>query len=129
MSDTDGLDYNTVLGYSLFVKKPSLPTDHQNAITLNFYRQLVYFWFFMCALYTTSFLPYGRFYHRLGGNIAMLYSYMFVYIYLSCTPLRNPITLHLIYHNTLKKSLNLFLLSKKSSLVLSSNNKKSTVTK
>ena len=44
----------------------------------------------MCALYTTSFLPYGKFYNRLGGNVAMLYSYMFVYVYLSCAPLRNP---------------------------------------
>lgn len=44
----------------------------------------------MCSLYTTSFLPYGRFYNRLGGNIAMLYSYMFVYIYLSSAQLRNP---------------------------------------
>lgn len=129
MSDTDGLDYSNSIGYSLFVRRPSLPTDHQNAITLNFYRQFVYFWFFMCALYTTSFLPYGRFYHRLGGNIAMLYSYMFVFVYLSCTSLRNPVTLHLVYHNTLKKSLNLYLFNKKSSVMLSSNSKKGILTK
>lgn len=106
-SDTDGLDYSVSSWWSLMVGSPSLPSDHNNSITLNLYRQVVYAFFFMCALYTTSFLPYGRFYHRIGGNIAMLYAYMFVYIYLSCTSLRNPIFLHLIFHNLLNKSLRL----------------------
>jgi hypothetical protein len=34
----------------------------------NTYFQLFYFIFLGCALYTTSFLPYGRFFNRVGGN-------------------------------------------------------------
>jgi len=63
----------------------------------------------MSALYTTSFLPYGRFYHSIGGNSAMLYSYMFVFIYLSCTSLRNPVFIQLKAHNLMNKSLKLVL--------------------
>jgi hypothetical protein len=36
----------------------------------------------MACMYTTSFLPYGRFYNRLGGNIGMLLAYIFVFLYL-----------------------------------------------
>lgn len=107
MGDTDGHEYLTSIGWYAVTQKPALPTDQQNAITVNFYRQLTYSFFFMCALYTTSFLPYGRFYHRIGGNVAMLYSYMFVFIYLSCTSLRNPLALHIMQHKILNRSLKL----------------------
>ena len=46
----------------------------------------------MAALYTSSFLPYGRFYNRLGGNFAMLGAYFYVFIYLTFTGLRRPLT-------------------------------------
>jgi hypothetical protein len=88
--DNEGMDDSTILLWWPVIKRNSLPTEPSKCISLNMYKQLLYTWFFMCALYTTSFLPYGKFYNRLGGNVAMLYSYMFVYIYLSCAPLRNP---------------------------------------
>jgi len=44
----------------------------------------------MSALYTSSFLPYGRFYNRLGGNDGMLGAYMYVLAYVSITSLRRP---------------------------------------
>ena len=88
--DNDGMDEPTTLLLWPVVKRTSLPTEPSRAITLDMYKQLLYTWFLMCALYTTSFLPYGKFYNRLGGNIAMLYSYMFVFIYLSCAQIRNP---------------------------------------
>lgn len=114
-TDTEGLDSLTSLAWGLSVKRASLPSEHQNAVTLHFYRQLVYYWFFMCALYTTSFLPYGRFYHRIGGNVAMLYSYMFVFVYLSCSSLRNPQWLNLSLQNSSNKALRLSLnINKKS---------------
>lgn len=88
--ENDGLDDLTVLLWWPFISKSTLPTEASNCVSLHMYKQLLYTWFLMCSLYTTSFLPYGRFYNRLGGNIAMLYSYMFVYIYLSSAQLRNP---------------------------------------
>ena len=57
----------------------------------NYYHQFTYALFIMCCLYTTSFLPYGRFFHRIGGNWGFLGAYFFVFIYLSCSWLRRPI--------------------------------------
>jgi hypothetical protein len=58
----------------------------------------------MCAFYTASFLPYGRFYNRLGGNIGMLGAYMFVFFYLAFPIFRRPLlleyTLYSIYNRT-----------------------------
>jgi quinol-cytochrome oxidoreductase complex cytochrome b subunit len=46
----------------------SLPASDQTSLESNSYHQLTYALFIMCALYTTSFLPYGRFFQRIGGN-------------------------------------------------------------
>lgn len=62
---------------------------------INLYYQTFYGFFIGAALYTTSFLPYGRFYNRLGGNIGMLGAYMFVFIYLSFFVFRKPLILEL----------------------------------
>jgi hypothetical protein len=89
--DNEGLNSSTALSlYWSTNKFLSLPSKYNKIITLSLYKQMLYTWFIMCALYTTSFLPYGRFYNRLGGNIAMLYSYMFIFTYLSFPPFRNP---------------------------------------
>jgi quinol-cytochrome oxidoreductase complex cytochrome b subunit len=66
-------------------------------IEINIYHQFTYFIFIMCCLYATSFLPYGRFYNRLGGNIAMLISYMYMFVYLGFTIFRRPLLLNLFY--------------------------------
>jgi hypothetical protein len=63
---------------------------------INLYYQTFYGFFIGCALYTSSFLPYGRFYNRLGGNFGMLGAYMFVFIYLSFYVFRRPYLLELI---------------------------------
>lgn len=46
------------------------------------YYQLTYAVFVMCIFYTTTFLPYGRFYNRLGGNVGMLSAYLYIFLYL-----------------------------------------------
>lgn len=58
----------------------------------------------MCALYTSSFLPYGRFYNRLGGNIGMLGAYFYVLLYVSITSLRRPYWLELYFYFLFNKS-------------------------
>ena len=62
---------------------------------LNLYYQFTYFFFIGCCLYSTSFLPYGRFYNRLGGNIGMLGAYMYIFLYLGFYIFRRPIFLDL----------------------------------
>lgn len=106
--DNEGLNSSTALSlYWSTNKFLSLPTKYNKIITLSLYKQMLYTWFIMCALYTTSFLPYGRFYNRLGGNIAMLYSYMFVFVYLSFPPFRNPSWLRLSNYISNMRSLHL----------------------
>jgi len=39
--------------------------------------------FFIAILYTLSFLPYGRFYNKLGGNFALLFSYFYIFLHVS----------------------------------------------
>jgi len=45
--------------------------------------------FFIAVLYTLSFLPYGRFYNKLGGNFALLMSYFYIFSFLTFNFLRN----------------------------------------
>lgn len=62
---------------------------------INLFYQITFGFFFFCALYTFSFLPYGRFYNRLGGNVGMLCAYFYVFIYLAITFFRKPLALDL----------------------------------
>jgi len=70
----------------------------------NLFFQTTYALFIMCALYASSFLPYGRFYNRLGGNIGMLGSYLYLFFYLTFTSLRRPYWLDLYYNFVFNKS-------------------------
>jgi len=71
---------------------------------INLYYQIFYGFFIGCALYTSSFLPYGRFYNRLGGNFGMLGAYMFVFIYLSFYVFRRPYLIEFIIFLLLAKT-------------------------
>jgi hypothetical protein len=42
----------------------------------------------MAVAYSTSFLPYGRFYNRLGGNNGMLLAYLYIFLYLGIPNLK-----------------------------------------
>ena len=64
----------------------------------------VYFLFFFACMYTTSFLPYGRFYHRLGGNFGMFFSYMFVFSFLAFNGIRNINILSVYFNRVLNLS-------------------------
>jgi len=64
-------------------------------LEINLFHQFTYTLFVCCCLYAASFLPYGRFYNRLGGNIGMLCSYMYVFLYLGLNFLRRPIFLEI----------------------------------
>ena len=63
------------------------PKDLQMDVSLS--HQLSFLVFFMALLYVTSFLPYGRFYNPIGGNVGMLTSYLYVIAYLSFYNVRN----------------------------------------
>lgn len=49
------------------------------------------FTFFLISIwYAFSYLPYGRFFNRLGGNDSSLLIYIYLYLYLCCPALRTP---------------------------------------
>lgn len=86
---------------SFFSKKferTSLFSSSYMGIDFNLYHQITYAFFIMCALYTTSFLPYGRFFNRVGGNWGFLLSYFFIFFYLSFSFLRRPVFLELFFN-------------------------------
>jgi hypothetical protein len=73
-------------------------------VEFNLFFQFTYAFFIASALYTSSFLPYGRFYNRLGGNKGMLVAYFYVLVYLTFSSLRKPFFLDLLTYSTLKQS-------------------------
>lgn len=60
----------------------------KSSVEYSLYYQLTFMLFIMCIFYTTTFLPYGRFYNRLGGNTGMLLSYLYIFFYLGFPSLK-----------------------------------------
>ena len=58
-------------------------------IDITLFNQFMFYIFFMSLLYIFSFLPYGRFYNALGGNVGMLFSYIYILLYLSFYNFKN----------------------------------------
>jgi len=81
------------------VKRTSLFVGSYVNLEINLYHQTTYAIFIMCALYTASFLPYGRFYNRLGGNIGMLGAYLYVFLYLAFPIFRRPLLLEYVLYS------------------------------
>lgn len=50
------------------LKRDSSYTTRYNSVEANVWHAINFYWFFISCLYTTTFLPYGRFYNRLNGN-------------------------------------------------------------
>lgn len=70
---------------------------------LNLYHQFTYFIFIWSCLYACSFLPYGRFYNRLGGNLGMLLSYLYIFCYLGFPVFRRLFLLELFLYSFYSK--------------------------
>jgi len=73
-------------------------------VELNVFYQFTYTLFVVAALYTSSFLPYGRFYNRLGGNEGMLIAYLYTCIYLTFSSFRKPFVLTQYVNTVLKNT-------------------------
>ena len=65
------------------------------------FQWLICYGFFLTALmYTSSFLPYGRFYNKIGGNFWLLISYFYIFSFLTFMFLRNSWVLNNLKYNT-----------------------------
>ena len=83
---------------NFFFKTKNLNLD------VNLFNQLAFWFFFMALMYCTTFLPYGRFYNRLDGNFGMLFSYFFVFFYLTFFNIRSSYFFFLKKSNFFKKN-------------------------
>lgn len=57
---------------------------------VSFYKQFMFYLFFMALMYTTTFLPAGRYYQKVYGNTGLLVSYFYVLFYLLFSNVQNP---------------------------------------
>lgn len=57
-------------------------------VEADLWHQTFYALFIMAVAYSTTFLPYGRFYNRLGGNNGMLLAYLYIFLYLGIPNLK-----------------------------------------
>ena len=81
---TDQLSYmsNSLTSISMLLKRQTFYIMKYTQPEFSISYQQMYGFFFICLMYTTTFLPYGRFYNRLGGNNGFLAAYFFVFVYL-----------------------------------------------
>jgi hypothetical protein len=89
---------------SLIIGTDSISSTNYINNEYNLYYNFFFYLFLMCCLYTSSFLPYGKYYNRLGGNAGMLGAYMFVFIYLAFYFFRKPVLLEVLLYSLFFKS-------------------------
>jgi len=80
------------------------------SVETNLWHQITYSVFILSVFYTTTFLPFGKFYNRLGGNVGMLLAYLYVFAYLGVPSLKKNATLRAaevyVYYTTTQYSSN-----------------------
>ena len=65
--------------YNYYVSETGLANNHEfNLIILIFFVIFIF-----SVVYSSSILPYGKFYNRLHGNILLLYTYLLILLYLT----------------------------------------------
>lgn len=81
--------------FSKFNRKLLYKSEYIN-LEINSYHNFTYWLYIGCCMYASSFLPYGRFFNRLGGNIGLLSSYVYMFVYLALPILRRPLILEFV---------------------------------
>jgi hypothetical protein len=91
----------------LKLKKNYFYKNTNISIPLYLLYQFTYGMFILACFYAASFLPYGRFFNRLGGNIGMLGAYVYLFIYLTFNIFRRSNLLDLYIYYILQRTLKL----------------------
>jgi quinol-cytochrome oxidoreductase complex cytochrome b subunit len=97
--EASGVLYKTSFLSWIVLRKPIFYPQKYTNTELNLYTQLTFWLFFMCMMYASSFLPYGRFYNRVNGNVGMLGSYFYIFFYWTFSWLRRPFWYDLYRYN------------------------------
>jgi len=84
---------------SLVKTQKGLKTDNGGKINFVFkvFSKVLFWVFVLMLLYTTTFLPAGRYYQIVWGNIGMLLAYLYVLVFLVSFKLKNPQELDSIF--------------------------------
>jgi len=77
-------------------------------IDFNLISQCTFYLFLSALMYTTTFLPAGRYYQKVYGNTGLLVSYFYVLFYLVFYNLRNPLNVFKT-SNIFKKNLTILI--------------------
>lgn len=80
-------------------KTKFLLTFNEDIYKYSLTRQYLIFFFIMSILYTSTFLPFGKYYNRLDGNIFFLLSYFYIFTYLTFNISRIFYIYHFSYLN------------------------------
>lgn len=101
------LRQNTILSNFIprfLLNKSSLSNYNDwNAINYDLSLQwlISFAFFFLSILYTLSYLPYGRFYNKVGGNTGLLVAYFYIFSFLLFMFVRNSWTINNYKYNTI----------------------------
>ena len=109
----------TLAGASDFtIKKEPTLTAHKSKlvvvtnrtahIDVSLFNQILFYIFGMALLYTTTFLPAGRYYQRVGGNFGMLFSYFYIMCYLVFYNLKSTRFYDIYQINVMNQTLSLY---------------------
>lgn len=82
--------------FTFLAKKADSNSYWSNSYVLpenNMYTMFSFYFFVMSCLYTTTYLPYGRFYNRINGNYSSQMHFMYIFSYLQFSFFRKPFTL------------------------------------
>lgn len=90
---------NSVFGHSTNAGSYYNPKLLKSEVEYNLWHQFFFYTFLMSVAYATTFLPYGRFYNQLGGNVGMLLAYLYVFIYLGVPSLKKNYTYTFFKYN------------------------------
>ena len=86
------------------INKAHILANNYVLVDNNLYTMTTFYFFVMACLYTTSFLPYGRFYNRVRGNNGSLLAYFYIFSYLLFPFLRKPYTIELVTLHMFKQA-------------------------
>lgn len=79
--------YMGVIYFQVYIKKIlaflNSNTSTEGDVEKNLFHFIIFVVFIMCLVYTSSILPYGKYYNRIEGNSNLLYSYFFVLMYVT----------------------------------------------
>ena len=89
----------------LKLKKNYFYKNTNISIPLHLFYQFTYGIFILACFYAASFLPYGRFFNRLGGNIGMLGAYVYLFFYLTFNNFRRSNLLDVYIYYILQKTI------------------------